>query len=185
MSLDAATNTMTSIKQAQLNKEELTVAYYGYNKGLNSYASFKLHGNAIGEDLVQDTFAKTWAYLVKGGKIIMMKAFLYHILNNLIVDKYREQKHKTESLDSLIENGFEPKDEQFERLTDFLDGKTAMRRIIELPEKYKKIMYMRFAQSMSLRDISVITGQTKNAIAVQIHRGLIKLKALCEPTFAY
>jgi RNA polymerase sigma-70 factor (ECF subfamily) len=166
-------------KQTKLNSRALAVAHHDYNKGLNSYALFKLHDNAIGENLVQDTFMKTWSYLVKGGKIQMMKAFLYHILNNLIVDEYRKRKHKMESLDTLVENGFEPKDEQSENLVDFLDGKSVLRRIIELPLKYKKVMSMRFVESMSLEDISIVTGRTKNSIAVQIHRGLIKLKKLC------
>jgi RNA polymerase sigma-70 factor (ECF subfamily) len=171
---------MTSSEQSRLNRRELTLAHHDHNKSLNSYAFFKLHDNAVGEDLVQDTFTKTWAYLAKGGKIVMMKAFLYHILNNLIVDEYRRQSHKTESLDSLMDNGFEPKDDQSERLTNFLDGKAAISHIIELPGRYKKVMHMRFVQSMSLDDISTITGQTKNATSVQIHRGLQKLKTLCE-----
>lgn len=179
MPCGTAPNIMTSKKQTKLNNEKLTVAHHDYNKGLNSYAFFKVHDKAIGQDLVQDTFTKTWAYLVRGGKIAMMWAFLYHILNNLIVDEYRKQKHKAQSLDTLIEKGFEPKDEQSENLPNFLDGKEAMRRIIELPLIYKKVVYMRFAQHMSLQDISTIMGQTKNAISVQIHRGSQKLRVLC------
>jgi RNA polymerase sigma factor (sigma-70 family) len=109
-----------------------------------------------------------------------MKAFLYHILNNLIVDEYRKKKHETESLDTLIEKGFEPRDEESERVTNFIDGKAALRLIVNLPEIYKKIVHMRFVQGMSLKEISLITGQTKNAISVKIHRGLEKLKALYE-----
>ncbi|MFA6458959.1 MAG: RNA polymerase sigma factor [Candidatus Paceibacterota bacterium] len=170
---------MNTKEQTKQNSDELTVACYDYNKGLNSYASFKLNDSALGEDLVQDTFTKTWAYLVKGGKIVLMKAFLYHILNNLIVDQYRKQNHKMESLDTLAEKGFEPKDEASEHVSNFLDGTAAMRRIAMLPETYRKVMRMHFAQSMPFKEISLITGQTRNAIAVQIHRGVQKLKILC------
>jgi RNA polymerase sigma-70 factor (ECF subfamily) len=170
---------MTSRKQTQLNDKELTVALRDFKKDLNSYAYYKLHDSAKGEDLVQDTFTKTWIYLVKGGKIILMRAFLYHVLNNLIVDEYRKQNHKSESLDFLLEKGFEPKDEQSERLINFLDGREMMQHISELPLNYKTIMHMRFSESMSLKDISAIIGQTKNSIAVKIHRGMQKLKVLC------
>ncbi|HUX35931.1 MAG TPA: hypothetical protein VMV71_02760 [Candidatus Paceibacterota bacterium] len=37
----------------------LTVAHHDYERGLNSYAFFKVHNHAIGEDLVQDAFMKT------------------------------------------------------------------------------------------------------------------------------
>ena len=64
----------------------LTRAHNEYARGMNSYALFKLRNHAMGQDLVQDAFMKTWSYLVRGGKVDMMKAFLYHILNDLIVD---------------------------------------------------------------------------------------------------
>lgn len=106
-----------------------------------------------------------------------MKAFLYHILNNLIVDEYR--KHKTTSLDTLLEKGFDPRDEgTTERLCNTLDGKTLVLLIQHLPQKYQKTMRMRYVQDLSLKEISLITGQSKNTIAVQIHRGLSKLRLL-------
>jgi RNA polymerase sigma-70 factor (ECF subfamily) len=160
-------------------QQNLTVAHNNYEKKLNSYAFFKVHSHTIGEDLVQDTFIKTWKYLVKGGKIEVMKAFLYHILNNLIVDEYR--KRKTTSLDVLIENGYEPSVDHSERLLNVLDGKAAILLISRLPEKYQKVMNMRFVRILSLKEISLITGQTKNAITVQVHRGLEKLKVLYNP----
>ena len=119
---------------------------------------------------------KTWAYLVKGGKIDVMKSFLYHILNNLIVDGYR--KRKTISLDLLVEKGFEPSVENSKSFFNILDGKSAFLLIGRLPEKYQKVMRMKYAQSLSLKEISLITGQSKNTIAVQVHRGLEKLKQL-------
>ncbi len=157
----------------------LTVAHHDFEKKLNVHAFFKTHNHAIGEDLVQDTFIKTWAYLVKGGKIEMMKAFLYHVLNNLIVDEYR--KRKTTSLDLLLEKGFEPSTGDSSRLLDVLDGKSAMLLIQRLPATYQKVMKMKYVQDLSLEEMSLITGQSKNSIAVQVHRGLEKLKLLYGP----
>ena len=164
-------------KQKAQQQRALTSAHREYGKGLNSYAFFKTNSHEIGEDLVQDTFMKTWAYLIKGGKIDVMKAFLYHVLNNLIVDEYR--KHKATSLDVLIEKGFDPgNNESLELLTNSLDSKAAVLLIQQLPETYRKVMTMRYAQDLSLKEISLITGKTKNAVAVQLHRGLEKFKIL-------
>ena len=122
---------------------------------------------------------KTWMYLVKGGKIDLMKAFLYRVLNNLIVDEYR--KHKTISLDVLLEKGFEPSVASSKRLFDILDGKAALLLIQRLPPTYQKVMRMRYVQDLSLKEMALVTGQSKNAIAVQLHRGLEKLKLLYGP----
>jgi len=163
-------------KQKIVKERILTVAHNNYDQGMNSYAFFKVHNHATGQDLVQDTFIKTWAYLVKGGKIDLMKPFLYHILNQLIIDEYR--KHKTSSLDTIIEKGFEPSFDHSEHIFNIFDGKAVLLLIQYLPKKYEKVMRMRYKQDLSLKEISLITGQTRNTIAVQTHRGLVKLRKL-------
>jgi RNA polymerase sigma-70 factor (ECF subfamily) len=167
---------MMTSEQKTERQAVLTVAHHDFEKSLNMYAFFKVRNHAASEDLVQDTFMKTWKYLVKGGKIEVMKAFLYHILNHLIVDSYR--KRKTESLDVLLDKGFEPQVAPSDRLFNILDGKGAILLIAHLPVKYQKIIRMRYIQDLSLKEMSLITGQSKNTMAVQVHRGLEKLKLL-------
>ncbi|MDO8482643.1 MAG: RNA polymerase sigma factor [bacterium] len=169
---------MTATQETE-RKEVLALAHHDFEKGLNAHAYFKVSDHEVGEDLVQETFLKTWKYLVRGGKIEVMKAFLYHVLNNLIVDQYR--KHKTASLDVLMEEGYEPSVDHSERLFNVLDGKRAIRLIGTLPVKYQKVMRMRYAQDLSLKEMSHITGQSQNTMAVQVHRGLAKLKLLYTP----
>ena len=153
-----------------------TVAHADFEKGLNVHAFFKVQNHITGEGLVQDTFIKTWSYLAKGGKIEKMKSFLYHILNDLIIDEYR--KRKLTSLDTLIEKGFDISTEHTDVLFNILDGKAAFLLIELLPEKYKKIIKMRYIEDLSIKEMSVATGQTKNTMTVQVHRGLEKLKLL-------
>ena len=105
-----------------------------------------------------------------------MRAFLYHTLNCLIIDEYR--KRKGVSLDSLVEKGFEPGVLDTEEMINKLDGETAFLLIEKLPIKYQKVIRMRFTQSLTLSEMALITGQTKNAMSVQVHRGLERLKIL-------
>ena len=154
----------------------LTLAHSDYEKGLNVHAFFKTHNHATSNDLVQDTFMKTWRYLLKGGKIEIMKAFLYHVLNNLIIDEYR--KRKNISLDTLTEKGFEVKEDKTENIINFLDGKKALLLIAELPLAYQQVMRMKYVQDLTLVEMSLITGFTKNSLAVKLHRGLEKIKII-------
>ncbi len=163
-------------KQEKQRQAILTEAHKDFSKGLTSHAFFKLHNHSMSDDLVQDTFMKTWKYLAKEGKINLMKSFLYRILNNLIVDEYR--KRKAVSLDVLLEKGYEPGEDPRERFVNLLDGKTALLLLARLPEKYKRVMRMRYMQELTIKEISLITGLSKNTIAVQLHRGLAKLKLL-------
>ncbi len=163
-------------KQQTNQQSILNTAYKDYAQKLNMHAYFKVSNHALGEDMVQNTFMKTWVYLAKGGKIDTMKSFLYHILNNLIIDEYR--KHKATSLDSLVEDGFEPGVDESDRLFNFLDGGAAIILIDKLPDMYRKVIKMRYVQDLTLKEIATITGKSNNTIAVQLHRGLEKLKIL-------
>lgn len=163
-------------KQETRMQKEMASAHGYYKNMLNTHAFLRVSDRAVGEDLVQKTFMKTWLYLVKGGKIDLMKAFLYHILNHLIVDHYR--KHKAISLDVLLEKGFEPSNDPSEHLANVLDGKTAFFLVKQLPRKYQKLITMRYAQDLSLEEMSILTGQSKKTLAVQLYRGMKQLKLL-------
>lgn len=154
----------------------LTNAHHDHSPGMNKRASYKLNDRERGGELVQDTFLKTWKYLLRGGKIDIIKAFLYHVLNDLIVDEYR--KKKPLSLDLLIEQGFQPTVDDIPRLIDKLDGRAAILLIRRLPVKYQKIMLMRYVQDLTLKEMSDINGQSKNTNAVQIYRAGKMLKDL-------
>lgn len=156
----------------------LTSGYVNYSKGLYRYAVSKTNNEALADDLVQSTFLKTWSYLERGGKIELMEAFLYHILKALIIDEYR--KRKSTSLDALLEKGFDPTADDTHRHVDVIDGGQVMALIEELPVLYQEVMWLRYMRELTLKEIADITGQSKNTVAVQTHRGLEKLKALHE-----
>jgi len=167
---------MTSNQKYKL-ESMITLAYREYYESLVARALFRLNDRILGEDLVQTTFMKAWNYLIKKGRIENMKAFLYHVLNNLIIDEYR--KHKTVSLDILLEKGFEPDTEDYEKLFNFLDGEKTMALISRLPERHREIINMRYVQGLSLAEISALTGKSTNCLAVKTYRGLHMLKKLC------
>jgi len=166
---------MTSEQEA-LQQRLFTAAYNEHKKGLNRHSLFKVNNVALSENLVQDTFLKTWKFMVKGGQVDVMKAFLYHVLNGLIIDEYR--KHKVVSLDSLVEKGFEPKEDDSERIFNILDSKRAVLMIALLPKKYQQLMRMKYVENLTLAEMSKATGQSKNTAAVQISRGLVMLKKI-------
>lgn len=156
--------------------EIFTNAHGDYEKALLRHSFFKVSNRELADDLVQITFLKTWEYLIKHGKIDAMKAFLFHVLNNLIIDEYR--KKKTVSLDTLTEEGFQVLVDDSERLFNMIDGRKAIMLIPQLSKKYQEVILMRFVQDLPLKEIAVITKQSNNTVAVQIHRGVEKLAIL-------
>jgi RNA polymerase sigma-70 factor, ECF subfamily len=172
---------LTNKEKIQL-QEVMTKAHAEFEQGLLRHANFRVSDSGRCDDLVQDTFLKTWVYLVKAGKISSMKPFLYHVLNCLIIDEYR--KKKSVSLDVLLEAGFEPGSDDFDRIADTIDGKAAVALILTLPVAYQKIMTLRYLDDLSLSEIADETGLTKNLVAVKTHRGMEKLRQLYEERFS-
>ncbi len=176
---------MTKEKTKKISKAEqkiikldLTNAHDNYSDALTKHAFYKTGDHELSKDLVQITFLKTLQYLQKGGKIDTMRSFLNHVLNNLVTDEYR--KRKATSLDSLIERGFEPAVDDFNKVLDIFEGKQALHLIKFLPKKYQTIMRMRYVNNLSLKEMALLTDQTENTVAVQAHRGLAKLRVLYE-----
>ncbi len=164
-------------KRPRTPRVVITDAFRDYKKSMDRYSFSKVHDRERREDMVQETFTKTWVYLVKGGKIDIMRAFLFHALNCVIIDDYR--KHKPTSLDVLLEGGFEPAStDDSERLINMLDGKSAYILLNQLPEKYQQVLRMRYSEHLSLTEMALKTGSSRNTLAVQVHRGLEKLKIL-------
>ena len=161
-------------KEAQV--EVFVKAYGEHEKALLQRSFFKINNKDLSEDLVQTTFLKTWEYLVQKGEIDSMKAFLFHVLNNLIVDEYR--KKKSLSLDGLTDAGFQISIDTSEQLFDTIDGKTAVLLLPLLHPKYRKVIEMRYLDDMPLKEIALLTHQSKNAVTVQVYRGLGKLAVL-------
>jgi RNA polymerase sigma-70 factor (ECF subfamily) len=159
------------------SKQEIFIQAYGdYEKSLLRRSFFKVSNKALADDLVQTTFLKTWEYMMKEGKIDSMKAFLFHALNNLIIDEYRKQKPA--SLDILTEAGFQIAIDDSDRLFNIIDGKTAIILIPLLTEKYRDVVSMRYVDDMTLKEIAEATKQSKSTVAVQIYRGMEKLAIL-------
>ena len=67
---------------------------------------FRVFDRERARDLVQETFLKTWEYLTRGHDIENIRAFLYRVATNLIIDDSRRKKEI--SLEQLSESGFDP-----------------------------------------------------------------------------
>jgi len=147
-----------------------------YSDALFRYCYFKVSDRELAKDLVQEAYCKTWTTLGKGEEIENIRAFLYKVLNNLIIDQYR--KKKPVSLDQMAEKGFDPAWSDKEQMEDQIDGKMAIEMLQYIPESYQEVILMRYVEDMSLREISEIVGESENAVSVKVHRGIKKIKEM-------
>lgn len=166
------------MKPNNKQKDNYLKAYDEYSDGLFRYAFFKTSNRELALDIVQDTFTSVWEYIAKGGKISNIKAFLYRTLGNKIIDSYR--KKESESLDSLIEDGYDVGFDIRPKIEDALMGEEVWSKVNLLDESHIEILTLRYINDLSIKEISNIVDQSENNVSVRIHRALEKLKLQME-----
>jgi RNA polymerase sigma-70 factor (ECF subfamily) len=169
-------------------EQAFLAAFEEHADALFRHALFRLSDRERAYDVTQDAFMKTWDYISNGGMVNQYKSFLYRTLRNLIIDEYRKKRPR--SLDELLDDESaapavearmaEGSREETESSLDEaqLIGEVK-ERIEELPEHYREVLSLRFLDGLSTGEIAEAIGVTENVVSVRIHRGIAKLKLLC------
>jgi RNA polymerase sigma-70 factor, ECF subfamily len=153
--------------------------YEAYSDAIFRYVYSRIGDRERALEITQDVFLKEWKFLSEGGEIQNMRAFLYKLAGNMVIDEYRKRRPQ-DSLDLMNEEiGFEPSTEDdFEKTVTLLDGEKALILISKIPEPYKEALSMRFLENLTLSEMCEITGERENTLSVRIHRGLSKLEKI-------
>ncbi len=152
-------------------------AYDEHADSLFKFAFYKLSDREKAKDVVQDTFVKVWEYMASDAEeILNIKALLYRIARNAIIDNYRKKKEL--SLDSLLEEGFDPNDHRNSNhsIVDEIDAEIVIKAIHDLEDEDRALMLMRYIDGLTVKEIALATGQRENTVSVRIHRAIKILK---------
>ena len=156
-------------------EEEFIKAYEAHASAIFRHCYFRVGDRELAMDLMQETFRKTWDYLAKGKEIRNIRAFLYRVARNLIVDEYRKRKHF--SLDQLAEEGFQVSVFREIEFGKNIDYQHVIKSIEELEPIYREILLLRYVEELSIKEIADIIKETENVVSVRINRGLAKLRS--------
>ena len=160
------------------DSEGFMKAYDAHADAIFRFFYFRVFDREKAKDLAQDTFTKTWQYLVNGNEVRNLKAFLYQVARNLVIDYSR--KKTALSLDDLHEKGFDPHTDHREGLYDSIDARHALSLVKNLDEKYREVLLMRFVDGFSPREIARELKESENVVSVRIHRALKQIRKLLE-----
>ncbi len=154
---------------ADIEKEFLE-AYDALSEPLYRHCFFRVFSESKAEDLVQETFMKTWQYISKGHTVENLKAFLYRVANNLVIDYSR--KKKEDSLDSILAD--------LPQLEPSYDGKKEIERdvllaqvfevIHGLPDDVRQLLLLRYGEDLDAKEIAQILKITPNNASVRLNR---------------
>ena len=182
----------------EMSDEELALLYVnGNNKAFDellsrvqdkifTYIIYMVKDEDMANDLFQETFIKAITKLQNGlytdsGKFVF---WVMRIAHNVIIDRYREIKgeHIIEpTKDNDLENlrGASVLDTYRESEMVNEQVKKDVKRLMNaLPETQREVVYMRFFQQMSFKEIAEETGVSINTSLGRMRYALINLRKL-------
>jgi len=175
-----------NLKERLKNKDQVAFEEL-YDKNINDiyrFIYFKIGKKDEASDLSSLVFLKTWEHIQKN-KISdnqTLRALVYKIARNVVVDYYRNRRPENLSLDDE-NNRIDVVDEEYNLETEIgVKGEyeNLMVKIMGLKNEYREILIMRFVNDLSLEEIADITGKKKINIRVLLHRAIKALKEMVE-----
>ena len=157
-------------------EKQFIAGYEAYSDAIFRHCYFRIGNRAEAYDLMQETFIRTWDYLTKGQSIDNLRAFLYRVATNLIID--RSRKHREHSLEQLMEGGFQPSALDHEKISSAIDARAALTMINKLDETHRQVIIWRYVEDLRPKEIARLTGESENVISVRLHRAIKQLKQL-------
>jgi len=158
-------------------EEQFLAVYDEYADAIFRHCYFRLRNNReLARDIMHEAFTRSWEYIAGGKNVENIRAFVYTVANNLIIDHVKKKKEA--SLDDMLDQGFSPQNNDYERIGDSIDARESVKKLDVLDPHYRDVVYMRYFDGLKPREIASITGESVNVISVRINRGLKMCKKL-------
>ena len=154
-------------------QQQFLAAYDDYAAPLWRHAYFRVGNREQAEDLVSETFTRAWDHY-RGREVAEIKALLYRILNNLIIDHYR-QSRPTTPLEEVSELAIKEKSK-----ADPWEVVRLERLLERLPESYRQVLLWRYVDDLEIKQIAKLLCKNQANVYVIIHRALRSLRQLAE-----
>lgn len=161
-----------------MKEEEFLAAYELFSDALFRHCYFRIYDRERAKDMVQETFVRTWEYISVGKEVLNIRAFLYRVLNNLVVDDIR--KKKALSLEEITEGGFQASDNRIGKIQVELEAeaKNLMRAMKKLEDDKMHLLVMRYIDGFGPKEIAKTLGENENVISVRLSRALKELREI-------
>lgn len=152
------------------------VIYNRYVDKIYRFVYFRINEKDMVDDLTNEIFLKTWRQIRDNKKIDNLKAYLYKITRNLIIDHYRTRREQIdiEKVPHLVDDGQDLVSEI--NLTDDLEY--LKKKIKNLRTDYREVLIFRYIEDLTIAEIAEILDKTEGAVKVMTHRAINKLKEI-------
>ena len=158
-----------------------------YQSKLFNYIYFIVRNQEVAEDLFQETFVKAIVTIQQGRYTASGKfgAWLTRIAHNMIIDGFRQDRNENTISNDEFEidllNDADLCDDNIEMQMVNEQTLTDVRRLMDaLPDNQREVVYMRFYQDLSFKEIAEITGVSINTALGRMRYALMSMRRIAE-----
>ncbi|WP_228949160.1 RNA polymerase sigma factor [Mucilaginibacter sp. UR6-1] len=129
-------------------------------------------------DLVQDLFVRLWIKRYKIGRIACITQYFLVSARSIVINHLRKKSVSSISFCENLTTLSDPSPEiiLIEKETDLLHCKNFRTALLNLPERQRQVLYMRFHKGYSHNEIEARTGISYQSIANHLYRATVKLR---------
>jgi RNA polymerase sigma-70 factor, ECF subfamily len=129
-------------------------------------------------DITQETFMRLWQCTLDKKEITNIRAFLFTVAHNLIIDWYRKKKSfSLEKIFSRTDHEYILPQAMISESPEVgAEGRYILEKINELAPAHQHAVYLRLVEDLSPVEIGDILGISSNAASVRVSRGLVELR---------
>lgn len=154
---------------------------------LYSYISYIVRNNDMADDLFQETFVKAIMTLRQGGYKESGKfySWLTRIAHNLLIDQFRAERNEgtiydEDAVSAMHEYAVETDRARESELVNEQVLKDVRRLMDHLPDNQREVVYMRYYQDLSFKEISEITGVSINTALGRMRYAILNMRRMAE-----
>jgi len=172
-------NTTAYATTEPLEKQDLVKIYEQYSPSLYRYAVRLIGDQVTAEDCVAETFSRLLHALRNGGgPRENIRAYLYRMAHNWIVDHYRRRDERTESLE--IEDQVDPLSNPAHLISQQQDREQIRMALLRLTNEQQQVIYLRFLEDLSHEEVALAVGKSTEATRSLQHRALATLRRMLD-----
>ena len=153
-------------------------AYGEFSDAIFRHCAFRLRNRERGMELMQEAYVRLWTALTGGTQVENMRAFLYRIANNLVIDEVRKKKEV--SLDAMTEAGWDVRDERLGDIQDHVQLQEILDVLATMDPTARQVLVMRYIDGMKPAEIAIVLDETANTVSVRLHRAVKELRVYLE-----
>ena len=186
--LQDMTDVELALSYAEGNNRAFDLLLLRNQSKLFSYILFVVHDRETAEDIFQETFVKVITRLQEGRYTVSGKfgAWIMRIAHNAIMDWYRDQA-SMRIVDTSADNDLSniPGADIFEGNIEnrFVNSQimTDVRRLLDaLPPMQREVVYMRFYQQLSFKEIADSTDVSINTALGRMRYALLNMRRMAK-----